>query len=192
LRPCAVSFLLEVIVEHDEAPAPLVTPKSNLGGKGVLDSSPVLQARVDEQAERAAQITAGEVGEAGHVGDLYARVRNRGTQSAAAVAVFAYQSRPSANLSDPQWPQDWVAVNQAGLALSGTIPPGGNEVAGPIPWTAPGTGKVGIFIRVSADGDPSNIDPAPALPCAAGPIATSRLVRWDNNLGLLFLQPVGQ
>jgi zinc metalloprotease ZmpB len=127
----------------------------------------------------------------GQVNYLYFHVRNRGTQDATNVVVHAYQVTPGAALGTLTWPQDWQSLGRAGLVHNQVVPAGGHELAGPIRWTPHGGGADALLVRVSADGDPSNLDPGPAaLPCAAGPMAVEKLVRWDNNLGLWF-PPVG-
>jgi hypothetical protein len=129
-----------------------------------------------------------EVPLVGQLNHLYVLVYNRGTQDAASVVVTLYQSRAGSNLNSLQWPHDWQALNTR-FVLPVVLPAGCKDVAGPIPWQPLGTDPQALLIRVDADGDSSNIDPQTFLPCSTSTIAVDALIRWDNNLGLLFVTP---
>ncbi|MGI8806991.1 MAG: hypothetical protein ACR2KK_03955 [Acidimicrobiales bacterium] len=117
----------------------------------------------------------------------YVRVKNRGTQAASNVVVRGYHCKPAAGLV---WPGDWEAMTTAQVSVAGSIPAGGQAVAGPFEWTPEVEGHECLLMAASATGDPSNIDPGSALPCAAGPTPEWRLVPFDNNLGQRNLAPV--
>ena len=117
----------------------------------------------------------------------YVRVRNRGTQAAANVVVRGFHCKPGAGLV---WPGDWEPMTTAQVNVAGSIPPGGSAVAGPFQWTPEVEGHECLLMAASATGDPSNIDPGSALPCAAGPTPEWRLVPFDNNLGQRNVAPV--
>lgn len=103
----------------------------------------------------------------------YVRVRNRGTQPATGVLVRGYQSRtPQAAV----WPTNWKPLNPATVTVSKAIPPGGNAVVGPFPWTPQSEGESLLF-AVSAPGDRSNLESV-----TSGPIPNARLVPLDNNI----------
>jgi hypothetical protein len=117
----------------------------------------------------------------------YVRIKNRGTQAANNVVVSGFHCRPSAGLT---WPDDWEAMTTASINVSGSIPSGGQTVVGPFEWTPSEIGHECMMMSASADGDLSNIDPAGALPCAAGPTPDEQLARFDNNIGQRNVAPV--
>ena len=117
----------------------------------------------------------------------YVRVKNRGTQAANNVVVSGFHCRPSAGLT---WPDDWQAMTTASINVAGSIPSGGETIVGPFEWTPSEIGHECMLMSASADGDLSNVDPAGALPCAAGPTPDEQLARFDNNIGQRNVAPV--
>ncbi|OKI25090.1 hypothetical protein [Streptomyces sp. CB03911] len=117
----------------------------------------------------------------------YVRIRNRGSQPATNVVVRGYSANPGVGLS---WPGDWKPMDIAQISVPGGVPAGGSAVVGPFRWRPQSIGHECMFMEVSANGDPSNIDPATFFPCAAGPTAEWRLVPFDNNLAQRNVAPV--
>jgi hypothetical protein len=111
---------------------------------------------------------------------LYARVKNRGSQTAQNVVVSAYNCQPATGLV---WPDDWQAMTTASLP-SADIPSGASQIVGPFEWTPQVIGHECVLASVTADGDTSNAD------TVAGPIPHWRLVPFDNNIGQRNLAPV--
>jgi hypothetical protein len=118
---------------------------------------------------------------------MYVKVKNRGTQTANNVVVYAYHCRPGAGLV---WPDDWQAMITASLPASGPISSGGETIVGPFEWVPAVEGHECLLAVVSATGDVSNADAASGLPSAAGPIPHWRLVPFDNNIGQRNVAPV--
>lgn len=103
----------------------------------------------------------------------YVRIRNRGSQQATGLLIRGFQSRtPQAAV----WPTDWKPLSPATVAVANPLPPGGNQVVGPFPWTPQAAGESLLF-GVSAAGDRSNFETV-----TAGPIPNARLVPLDNNI----------
>jgi hypothetical protein len=117
----------------------------------------------------------------------YVRIKNRGTQAASSIVVSGFHCRPSTGLT---WPDDWQAMTTASVNVTGTLAPGALVVVGPFEWVPSEIGHECMLMSVSADGDMSNIDPAGALPCAAGPTPHETLARFDNNIGQRNVAPV--
>ena len=111
---------------------------------------------------------------------MYVRVKNRGTDTAENVVVRAYHCRPSAGLV---WPDDWQAMDTPELP-AGSIPSGGETIAGPFEWIPEVEGHECLLASVSADDDSSNAD------TVHGPIPHWRLVPFDNNIGQRNVAPV--
>jgi len=118
---------------------------------------------------------------------LFVRVKNRGTEGATDVVVRGYRARPG---SARVWPADWTPLTTASVTLPVTVPSGGSAIAGPFSWTPHHAGEEIVLMSVSATGDLSNIDPASALPSAAGPTPDELAVRLDNNLAERRFAPV--
>jgi hypothetical protein len=116
----------------------------------------------------------------------YARVKNRGTTTAANVIVRGWHCRPSAGLV---WPDDWNPMTTASRTIA-SLPSGGQTIVGPFEWHPHVTGHECMLISASGPGDLANNDPASGLPAAAGPTPLWRLVPCDNNLGLRAVIPV--
>ena len=108
----------------------------------------------------------------------YVKVKNRGTQTACGVTVHAFHCRPTAGVS---WP---TCVKAATTPMIYVEPVQGDNseerIVGPFKWTptANGRGHDCIFMVVSSDQDPSNIDSLTAEEV----MATWRLVPNDNNV----------
>jgi zinc metalloprotease ZmpB len=85
---------------------------------------------------------------------------------------------------------DWQAMTTATVAVPGSLAAGGSAIVGPFEWIPSEIGHECMLMSVSADGDLSNIDPAGALPCAAGPTPDEQLARFDNNIGQRNVAPV--
>lgn len=114
------------------------------------------------------------------VNHVYVRVKNRGSETAQNVVVRGYSCKQSANLI---WPDSWNPLITPELSPPGKIlNPGDEAIVGPFNWI-PKSGQESLLMYVSADGDPSNADPASAQSCANGPTPSDRLVRFDNNIG---------
>ena len=109
----------------------------------------------------------------GFPGNVYVRVRNRGTGSATNPSVKLFQADPASGL---EWPAAWTAAATAQLAAGGPIPSGGQRVVGPFSWTAAAAGPVSLLASASATGDASN------AAAVSGPIEHWRLIPNDNNL----------
>jgi len=110
---------------------------------------------------------------AGFPNYVYVRVRNRGTQAAADVAVKLFQSDPASGLG---WPGAWTPAATPQLAAGGAIASGGQTVVGPFAWSPPAAGVVALLASASATGDASNAD------TVNGPLQHWRLVPFDNNV----------
>ena len=80
-------------------------------------------------------------------------------------------------------------MTTASIKLS-PIAPGQTVVAGPFEWTPSQLGHECMLMSVSADGDPSNIDPSTDLQCAKGPIPDFPFVPFDNNFAQRNVAPV--
>jgi hypothetical protein len=116
----------------------------------------------------------------------YARVKNRGTQTANNVSVSGYHTTPASGLN---WPDDWTAMDTASVS-AGSIASGGSAIVGPLAWTPQFIGHECMLMIATADGDLANTDPATGLPCATGPTPHWRLVPFDNNIGQRNVAPV--
>ena len=115
----------------------------------------------------------------GVVNYAYVKIKNRGTAVANNVVVRGYHSRPAAGVL---WPNDLQPLTTAHIAVGTVAPNNGEEkIVGPFQWT-PITNAYGhdcMFMVVSADGDPSNVDNF-----TAGEVVEDwRLVPNDNNIG---------
>jgi hypothetical protein len=109
---------------------------------------------------------------AGTTNFLYARVENRGTQTATNVIVKAYQASPSSAL---HWPGDWQALSTAQLA-AGSIDSQAQKVVGPFQWTPVQGQDARVMVSVSASGDSSNAD------TVNGSLPSAHLAMLDNNI----------
>jgi hypothetical protein len=109
----------------------------------------------------------------------YVKIKNRGTSVANNVIVKGYHSKPSAGVF---WPNDLQPFTTAQLP-AGTLQPNNTEekIVGPFEWTPiiNAWGHDCMFMIVSADGDPSNVDNL----TAGGYYEDWRLVPNDNNVG---------
>lgn len=123
----------------------------------------------------------------GKINHAYVRVRNRGTQPATGVIVHGYHCRPGAGLV---WPDDFQPMKTTSFAIPGSIPPGGDVLAGPFYWKPKHKGHDGMYMTVSAIGDRANDDAITLLPAALGPSPLWRLVASDNNIGIRAVIPV--
>ncbi len=112
---------------------------------------------------------------------LYVRVRNRGSQPANDVTVRCFHCEPGTGLV---WPDDWAPVTTAQLSAPGPIPAGGSTVVGPFQWTPEHVGHECLLALAAATGDPANDV------TVNGPIAHSRFVPFDNNIGQRNVAPV--
>lgn len=117
---------------------------------------------------------------------IFARVRNRGTQSATGVTARAYHCIPATGLV---WPDDWQESTTGAIAAP-NVAPGGDVIVGPFEWTPEVIGHECLLVTVSADGDRANTDPASMSPAATGPIPHWRLVPFDNNIAQRNVAPV--
>jgi hypothetical protein len=109
---------------------------------------------------------------AGSTNYLYALIRNRGTSPAQNITVCAFSSTSP---KTAVWPADWSAFPSGPLNVPGPIPPGGQVVAGPLPWTPSGSGE-GVLLKLDAAGDPSITGDITV------PIETRLLTLLDNNI----------
>jgi hypothetical protein len=108
----------------------------------------------------------------GSVNFAYVAVRNRGTQTAANVAVRGFQSKAAAG---DIWPTDWKPMATPILNVA-AVAPGSRVVVGPFRWTPQLSGQKVLF-SASAAGDVSTLETV-----SGGPILNVRLVRLENNL----------
>jgi zinc metalloprotease ZmpB len=122
-----------------------------------------------------------------HVNHAYVKIKNRGTKTANGIVVRGYHCRPSAGLV---WPDDLRPMKTLTFTIPGSIPPGGQVIAGPFEWKPNFSGHECMFMSVSAIGDKANNDILTLLPSALGPSPLWQLVPSDNNLGLRAVIPV--
>lgn len=121
---------------------------------------------------------AGYEPEHGQANWVYVRVRNRGTQPAAAVAVRLYWADPSLAIA---WPGAWrtsgikVDGAPANLRMVGPVPPGGEVVTPAFEWWPP---------EPAALGDPGHACLLVRLECAQDPITREGDVTGDNNIAM--------
>ncbi len=112
---------------------------------------------------------------AGETNYLYVRVKNRGTESAADVAVRSFQQKQG---TEGNWPNDWQATTTATLS-AGTIASQGETVVGPFQWTPAGFADESALMVAANPSDPAIID----NPKISGKILGNwRLVPFDNNI----------
>jgi len=123
------------------------------------------------------------VGRPNHV---YVRVKNRGTDPAAAIVVRGYHSRPMTGLI---WPADWAPMTTAQILFPGPLASGGNTVVGPFEWTPTTVGHECLLMIVSTPGDRSVVDPVGGT-VTGGSIPHWRLVPFDNNIAQRNVAPV--
>ncbi len=116
----------------------------------------------------------------------YARVKNRGSITAANVVVSGWHCEPSAGLV---WPDDFRPMTTASIVVP-SLPAGGAVVAGPLEWRPETPGHELMFMSATVPGDRANNDAASGIPAAVGPTPLWRLVPCDNNLALRALIPV--
>lgn len=112
---------------------------------------------------------------------MYVRVKNRGLQAANNVIVKAYHCNPGTGLA---WPDHWSPMDTPQLAAPGPVAPAGNTVLGPFVWTPTTYGHECLLAIAGATGDPGNDT------VVTGPIAHSRFVPFDNNIGQRNIHPV--
>lgn len=122
----------------------------------------------------------------GETNYAYAKIKNRGTQTATNVIVRGFHTKPGAGLL---WPGDFEPFSTAQIAV-GTVAGNSSEekVVGPFQWM-PNINAYGhdcMLMVVSADGDPSNVDNF----TAGEVIPEWRLVPNDNNVGQRNVHPV--
>ena len=122
----------------------------------------------------------------GRTNFAFVRVKNRGTQAAANVAVRGYSADPGTGLS---WPGDWKPMLTPQLNVA-SIPAGGDVIVGPFRWKPTNVGHECMFMEASSAADRSNIDPATFFPSATGPTPEWRVVPFDNNIGQRNVCPV--
>jgi hypothetical protein len=121
---------------------------------------------------------------AGQPNHVYVEVRNRGWAEATGVVIRGYY-QPDAAIVNWDRAASWTAlIPPAAGAGPDRIPAGGSTVYGPFEWTPAAADDWSLLISVSAEGDPSNIDPGLQSACATGPTPLTRLVPFDNNLAL--------
>lgn len=111
---------------------------------------------------------------------MYVRVKNRGLQTASQVMVKAYHANPGAGLA---FPTHWSPMTTPFLA-GAPIPPGGATVVGPFAFTPMTFAHECVMAIASAAGDPANDSTVHT------PIAHSRFVPFDNNIGQRNVHPV--
>lgn len=112
---------------------------------------------------------------------LYVRVKNRGLKPAQNVVVRGFHCNPGAGLV---WPDHWAPMDTPSAAAPGPIPAGGAAVVGPLRWTPDTVGHECLIAMASADGDPANDT------TVTGPVAHSRFVPFDNNIGQRNVAPI--
>jgi hypothetical protein len=114
----------------------------------------------------------------------YAKVKNRGTQTATNVVVKAYNANPAAGLS---YPIDWSPMNTTQLSAADVPANNTAEITvGPFEWVPTHVGHECIFMIVSANGDASNVNNI----AAGDSIPEWRLVPNDNNIGQRNVYPI--
>lgn len=114
----------------------------------------------------------------------YVKIKNRGTQQATNVVVKAFHADPAIGLV---YPNDWTPMTTAQLAAPNVAPNNGaEEIVGPFQWTPTQVGHECMFMIVSADADPSNVNNF----SAGETIPEWRLVPHDNNIGQRNVTPV--
>lgn len=130
---------------------------------------------------------------------VFATANNRGqaTGKATMARMWCAQLAISANapLVIPAWTDPaWVALSPYVLNADGpndvpNTPPG--VTFGPFLWPgAVSRARYAILAEMSCAADPSNLDPALALPCASSPCNVEELVAFDNNLALRIVTAV--
>lgn len=117
----------------------------------------------------------------GRTNYMYVRVKNRGTAAATKVSVKAYHCNPGAGLA---WPDHWSPMDVPVLSAPSPIPSGGDLVLGPFAWTPAISGHECLLAIASAHGD------AACDTTVNGPVAHSRFVPFDNNIGQRNVHPV--
>lgn len=130
--------------------------------------------------------TAHEEPVVGRPNHVYVRVKNRGTDPAAAIVVRGYHSRPMTGLI---WPADWAPMTTAQILFPGPLASGGNTVVGPFEWTPTTVGHECLLMIVSTPGDRSVVDPVGGT-VTGGSIPHWRLVPFDNNIAQRNVAPV--
>jgi hypothetical protein len=112
---------------------------------------------------------------------MYVKVKNRGSQAAQNTIVKAYHCNPGTGLA---WPDHWSPMDTPQLAASGPIAAGGETIIGPFAWKPENYGHECLLAVASATGDLSNVS------TVSSPIAHSRFVPFDNNIGQRNVHPV--
>lgn len=110
---------------------------------------------------------------AGRPNFLYVRVRNRGTSTANGVEVATFTTRDA---DERPFPTAWTATDTPSAQAAQSIAPGGDEIVGPLAWTAGAEGHVAVLASAEAAGDPSNVGTLNA------PLAAAVLTHLDNNV----------
>lgn len=116
----------------------------------------------------------------GKINYMYVRVKNRGLQTSSQIRVKAYHALPGAGLAFPtHWnPMDTPFLNGA------PVPPGGQTIVGPFAFKPTVYGHECLMAIASANGDAANDT------TVMSPIAHSRFVPFDNNVGQRNVHPV--
>ncbi|HSE68115.1 MAG TPA: hypothetical protein VLB12_14100, partial [Gemmatimonadales bacterium] len=114
----------------------------------------------------------------------YVKLKNRGSQPAVNVVVKAYHANPAAGLA---YPIDWTPMNTPQLSAPDVPANNAAEITvGPFEWVPTHVGHECMFMIVSADGDPSNVNNI----VAGDSIPEWRLVPNDNNIGQRNVFPI--
>jgi hypothetical protein len=118
----------------------------------------------------------------GYVNYVYVYLGNRGDQPAIASSVDVLAAVGDATDTWDGHSGYWQELQGSNATMD--VPPGERSAMfGPFEWTPKAGVNNGLLARATAAGDRSNIDAGSNLPCAAGPVPLTLLVRADNNLG---------
>ncbi|GIH92737.1 hypothetical protein ACFFMN_37225 [Planobispora siamensis] len=110
----------------------------------------------------------------GQPNHLYVRLRNRGSQEAAAGS-FTVEAFRCDTGTEMIWPTHFQPLGT--LTVTGPIPPGGAARVGPFIWTPQAAGPELLLAVAHGAADP-------AIPATlTTPVPHDRIVRYDNNVG---------
>jgi hypothetical protein len=119
-------------------------------------------------------------------------VDNRGDAVASRTCIRLWTTACPQGSAIPPFPSSaWLRLWVLGKA--GTVPGNTGDVPGlwrpwPVFWLPPKRGRYAVLLEASCAADRSNIDSATGFPCTTMPGPTDRLVAFDNNLALAFVE----